>query len=97
LPAELYWRCTEEIDYRGLPETARQTMRNYVERGFAPGDGMLLVLENSLSALFRFHDMDALVMVARWVHNTLPAPLWGSKSRVRSWMALAADQFRQRA
>lgn len=87
----LYWSCIESVDYSGLAEPDRQSIRNYVERGISPGGGLQLILENSLRALFAYRDLDALCRVAAWVHNCLPLPVWGSRKRVRAWMKLARE------
>src|SRR3569832_1215230 len=86
---DFYWRCLEDIDYSGLKEPYRNTIRNYVERGLPPGDALRHALEGSIKALLCFQDPVALGSLVRWVHQTLPAPLWGSRRKVRTWMRLA--------
>ena len=94
LTPEVYWSCVEGIDYSGLPEPDRQSIRNYIERGMSPGSGLQLILENNLKAIFFYRNPDALCRVASWVHNSLPLPVWGSRKRVRAWMKLASSVHR---
>lgn len=89
LTRDLYTRCIEHINYAELREPYRTPMRNCIERGMAPGDALLLVLESDLKAIFRFADLDALLCVTRWVNNELPQPIWGSSKKIRAWMTLA--------
>jgi hypothetical protein len=71
-------------------------MRNCIERGISPGSGLQLILENNLKAIFLYRDLDALRVVATWVHNDLPLPIWGSRKKIRAWMTLAQELSRAR-
>jgi hypothetical protein len=89
LSEDLYWRCLEEIDYSGLREPYRNTIRNYVERGLPPGTALRFALEGSIKAMLSFQDPLALETLVRWAYQVLPSPLWGSRRKVRAWMRLA--------
>lgn len=90
-----YRECIERIDYSGLPAHYGYAMRNCIERGCSPGDAILLVLENNLTAILCFDDPQTLFQVFRWVNNVLPLPIWGSPRKVRAWMTLARAQSRR--
>lgn len=94
--SKLYWSCVERIDYSRLPEPDRHSMRLCVERGISPGSGLQLILENNLKAIFIYRNFDALQVVATWVQNDLPLPIWGSRKKLRAWMDLAAAISRGR-
>jgi hypothetical protein len=89
LTEDFYRRCLEDLDYSDLREPYRHTIRNYVERGLPPGEALRFALEGSIKALLATNDPAALAAVVKWIHGTLPAPLWGTPRRVEAWMKLA--------
>jgi len=92
LTPEIYRSCADVIDYSDLAVTYRQTLRNYVERGGAPGSAIQLALEGNVRAVIAFHDPIALKGLVKWIFNQLPDVAWGSPEKVRAWMAVASRQ-----
>lgn len=89
LTEDFYWSCLEDLDYCDLKEPYRHTIRNYVERGLPPGETLRFALEGSIKALLTSNDPVALGALVKWIHATLPAPLWGTPAKVEAWMKLA--------
>lgn len=89
LSEDFYWRCLENIDYSGVREPYRHTLRNFLERGLQPGEGLLYALEGDIRALLAFEDPATLKSLVGWIHGMLPAPIWGSPRKVQAWMKLA--------
>jgi len=78
------------IDYSGLPERHRDTVRLYIDYGFAPGSGWLAILSNNLRAVVMVDTETALQLpeIYRWMVNHAPSRAWGSEDKVRAWMKL---------
>ncbi len=78
-----------EIDYSGLPENHRETVRGYLEAGLAPGSGWAAILRGDLMAVLMVDQdtMEALPQILRWLHNRAPGGCWGTAERYHSWMA----------
>lgn len=89
LSESFYWSCLEDIDYSGVREPYRHTLRNFIERGLPPGEGLMFALEGDIRALLSFQDPAALKSLVSWIHQNLPAAIWGSPRKVGAWMKLA--------
>ena len=76
------------VDYSGLPERCRDTMRLYLEHGCDPGSGWRAVLEGDARAVVMvdnemFHDLRT---IWRWLRNYAPSESHGSRRQVEEWM-----------
>lgn len=80
----------EQATYDSLPEHMRDGARGYIEDGEEPGHFLRAVLENDLTRAYRYADGENLAAMAEWVHWLIweiPAPAWGSPSKVNVWIA----------
>ncbi len=71
-----------------IPPTTRESIDRYVETGRRGGDFLDALLSNDLMGVFRHADtanMDAIVHIARYLYNEVPATAIGSKERVLMW------------
>ncbi len=78
-----------DVDYATLPEHMREGARDYVERGWKPGDFLRAVLENNLVEAFGHADLiNRLAMDdwAKWLWNEAPKGCWGSPEKVAAWI-----------
>src|ERR687888_1817955 len=72
-----------EIDYSGLPENHRDTVRLYIEHGYHPGSGWQAILQNNLLAVVMVDDetFEELPWIYRWLVNHAPSQCWGSAEK----------------
>lgn len=77
-----------EIDYSGLPERHRESMRLYVERGCEPGSGLTAILSDKLVAVLAVDDdtLRQLPTIYRWIWQHMPPSAWGSYKIVTAWI-----------
>lgn len=78
------------IDYSGLPEGLRDSMKRYIEQRTPTGGFLRAVLENNLMAAVARADIynrAQLCGICQWVFNYCPQSAWGSPAKVRAWLA----------
>ncbi len=78
------------LDYSGLPERWRETMRRYFEGGCRPGSFLTSCLRNDLCAAIVNADADSLTglpPICRWLWSEAPIVSWGSIAKVDNWIA----------
>lgn len=87
------------VDYSGLPESYRKSVKAYIEEGRDPGillrtaisydlfDGLHRIIEQYASA-------ETLFAIVEWFDDEDHAPwdCWGSKEKMREWMAARAAE-----
>lgn len=72
-----------------FPERTKQTIDDYVERGYQPGGFVTAVLENNLvDAVSRAdrENLEHLKEICQYVYWNIPADCWGSKAKVKDWL-----------
>lgn len=80
----------EPVDYSGLPEHMQQAMEYYIEHGIEPGSFLMAVLSNDFMGAVGKADhinQARLVDYAKWLYNCAPPACFGSKDKVRGWIA----------
>ena len=82
-----------EIDYSGLPTSKAavvDAVRNYVERGRAPGDFLRAVILNDLAAAVRSAEPADYLRLRDWVRwwdTMVPTDCVGSVERYTKWQS----------
>ena len=79
-----------EISYDKLPEHMRSGAKYYIEQGILPGGFLTAVLENNLSEAAMRADgtnVKRLPDFAGWMMWDIPFTAWGSKQKVKDWIA----------
>lgn len=77
-----------EINYEMLPESCRDGMKRYIERGVIPGHFLTAVLENDFVEAVCRADHENLARIldfAHFIYNEAPQPCWGSVEKVTAW------------
>jgi len=77
-----------DVDYSMLPEHMQGAARDYVERGWPPGEFLLAVLTNDLVAAFGRADATNVLFMhqwAMWLYNECPSGAWGSVEKLQVW------------
>ena len=86
------------IRYDGLPYHMRDVARDYIEKGYLPGDFLMAVLCNNLVEAFGQADeanSHSLRDWAQWLYNDVPEDAWGSLEKVRAYAAKRLDAIAQ--
>ena len=76
------------IDYDPIPESTRETIDNWVAKGWLPGGFVTAVLQNDLQgAVGRadHHNIAALHSIVAYVYNECPSTCWGSAEKMQAW------------
>lgn len=74
----------------GVPEHDHEGILQYVVDKVETGGFLMAVFENDLMEAFGRADAEnslALSNITTFVYNYAPAPCWGSKERVKAWLA----------
>lgn len=67
----------------------KESIDNYVEHGWPPGDFLQAVLSNDLMNSMGRADMDnrdGLFEICSYIYNEIPAPCHGSREAVAAWI-----------
>lgn len=75
--------------YARLPAYMEAPARRYIENGINPGGFLTAVLCNDLVGAFARADSANHAHMhewAKWLHNDIPAPAWGSPEKVKAWI-----------
>lgn len=78
------------INYNLLPESMRDGVRRYIERGIPGGSFQTAVFANELVQAFDRADAEntaAIRMWAMFLHHEAPSDCWGDRETVRAWIA----------
>lgn len=78
-----------------IPPRTLETINDYIEKGWEPGDFVRAVLENNLARSFAcadIHNRAAMFDIVKHVWNTIPANAWGSPQRVEAWIKSIKEQ-----
>ena len=78
-----------EINYRLIPEHMREGMKDYIEKGQAPGSFLSAVLCNDFMTAAARADhinLNALVKYIHFLYNEAPAGCHSSESNFKAWM-----------
>lgn len=73
-----------------IPERMMSSLKRYIEEGKKPGSFLTAVIENDFSAACGFADNENirnLPAYATYFYNEAPSPCWGSKKKMKAWMA----------
>ena len=73
-----------------IPERTKQTIDDYVNKFWEPGDFVRAVLENNLMEAFGradIHNRAAMFEITCYVYNNVPHNCHGSREIVNAWMA----------
>lgn len=77
------------MNYDMLPEHMQDGARLYIENGIRPGSFLAAVLENNLTRAFGSADSTNRPLIGTyvtWLTWEIPAPAWGSPSKVAAWI-----------
>lgn len=88
------------INYTGLPESLRDGMRLYLERGVPPGRFLEAVLWNDLYVAGARADADnrqRLADIILWVATYAPWNSWGSPENYRAWRKAKLEEQNEKA
>lgn len=72
-----------------MPETTKETIDNYVSKGWKPGSFVRAVLENNLKMSFGCADSmntACLKDIVKYCYNEIPFECWGSPETVKNWL-----------
>lgn len=73
-----------------IPERTKQTIDDYVTKGWEPGDFVYAVLTNNLSRSIAYADMQnmhCLKDIVAYVYCEIPHVLWGCQELVEAHLA----------
>lgn len=73
-----------------IEERHKAAIERYVKDGCPTGRFLQYVLENDLSNSFGFadeHSRENLYDIVKYLYNEVPGSCWGSKEKVKNWMA----------
>lgn len=74
-----------------IPEGMMPGIKRYVDEGILPGGFLTRVFENDFVGALGRADKENLRNIqayAAYLYNEAPAPCWGSKKAVETWIAL---------
>jgi hypothetical protein len=79
------------LDFSGynIPDSTKQALTDYIERGIQTGGFLYSVLSNDLMGAIGRADKDNFVAIkdiTGWVYNEAPAGCWGNEAVVLRWM-----------
>jgi hypothetical protein len=72
-----------------IPESTKQSLKEYIERGVPVGSFLHAVLSNDLAnAVFKADRSNRLVLpdIMYWIHENAPDASWGSEAKVIRWI-----------
>lgn len=75
--------------YPNIPDRTLQTIKDYINHGWEPGDFVRAVLENNLALSFGRADeenREALFEIVKFVWNEIDSLCWGSPELVNAWI-----------
>lgn len=78
------------FDRFAVPVHMRDVLVNYIEKGWDPGEFLYAVLTNNLreavgrADCFNIGQLPAYIY---YLHNYAPADCWGTKEKVKAWLA----------
>ena len=78
------------FDYSALPEHIRNGARAYVENHRVPGGFLISLFQNDLVSTVGKADEENLPRlreIVQWLYNEPPSICWGSREKVRRWLA----------
>ena len=78
----------KQIDYAVLPEHMREGTRNYIEKGFIPGDFLQAVISNNLKEAVFHADGINRKLIVEWVQFFVwhaPHGCHGSEELMHKW------------
>lgn len=77
-----------------IPPHTKETIDNYVTKGWSPGGFVTAVLANNLRDAFAradIHNRTAMFEIVSYCYNKIPANCWGSYEAVENWL----NKFRE--
>jgi hypothetical protein len=76
------------VDYSGLPEAHRETVRRYIEHGLHPGSGWLAIFQYRLDAVLMVDGATQaqIPRIVLWLRHHAPAACFGSQDKVAAWL-----------
>ena len=78
----------QHVDYSGLPESLRGSMKRYLEYGIDPGSFLTAVIENNLSDSFATADENNRIIlfdIVQWFYSKAPMQCWKSRENRIAW------------
>ena len=75
--------------YHNVPEHTRESLENYLFRGFRPGSFLTYVLSNNLAGACGSCDhinREALIDIVKFIEHRVPGSAWGSPQAVANWL-----------
>tara|TARA_R110002126_G_scaffold55740_1_gene149461 strand:+ start:387 stop:644 length:258 start_codon:yes stop_codon:yes gene_type:complete len=76
-------------NYKEIPEFAMETMNNYIENGWHPGQFFEAVFSNNLFKAFAFSDEESqenLFLYVKYIYNKAPTGCHGSVKKFNAWI-----------
>jgi len=84
------WTFEYGFQTYAVPDYMRQSVIDYIEKGYMPGEFLYAVLINDLhTAIGRadHNNIGNLPAYVNYLHNHAPRDCWGSKEAVKAWLA----------
>ena len=88
-----------DIDYSGIPEHMRESVRLYLEHGLKPGSFLTAILEDKLVESVAQVDNINIAQIVSWAKflwNEMPMGSWGSKEKVEAWIKKKKEELHEK-
>jgi len=77
------------LNYEGLPEHIRESIKQYIEVGCPVGHFLQSVISNKLKESFMYADdinINRMFDIVNFFYNEVPLTCWGSEKAYKAWI-----------